>query len=427
MWLLYNSLLTILAPLWVPWMLFRTWKRREKPNWNERQGDFALTPGKPRVWIHTVSVGEFVASKPILRELRKTLPTHEILVSVTTSSGFRTAAESEPQLYDHLVYFPLDMARFQLAAMQRVQPDVVAIMETELWLNFLWAAKVFDAKTVLINGRISDRSFPRAKALGFFFKSLLQNLDRCLMQSEVDVERIRALGAKEAEAFGNCKFDQAAEATSVDPAEWKQRLQLKNLPVIVIGSTRDEAEEKLVIEAVKLIGLEQLCVIHAPRHLERVEPLAERVRAAFGHVALRSRNETGPYLILDSYGELSQIYSVADLVVIGGGFSDLGGQNILQPLAVGKPVIHGPHMQNFRDVASAASKAGASQIASTAEDLAEQIRELLADQPKRLEMGRAAQELVQSNLGASRRYAEAIAKLATDAALIKARRKTKRA
>ncbi|MEZ0327106.1 MAG: 3-deoxy-D-manno-octulosonic acid transferase [Fimbriimonas sp.] len=423
MWLLYNLLLTLLSPIWVPWMLFRTWKRKEKPNWKERQGDFSLTPGPPRIWVHTVSVGEFVASKPILREIRKALPKHEILVSVTTSSGFRTAAESEPELYDHLVYFPLDMARFQLAAMQRVQPDVVAIMETELWMNFLWAAKVFDAKTVLINGRISDRSFPRAKLIRFFYKALLKDVDQCLMQSEIDAERILALGAKEAKALGNCKFDQAAEALVADPEEWRRKLNLDEKPVIVIGSTRDEAEEKLVIEAIRLVSLDRVNVIHAPRHLERVEALAGLVRTTFGSVALRSKNESGPYLILDTYGELAQVYSVADVVVIGGGFSNLGGQNIIQPLALGKPVIHGPHMQNFRDVAASATRAGASEIAASAEDLAAQITELLQNDQKRTELSDAARQLVQANLGASRRYAEAIAALAEEAAATKAKRR----
>jgi 3-deoxy-D-manno-octulosonic-acid transferase len=425
MLLLYNLILTILAPLWVPWMLFRTWKRQEKPNWKERQGDFDLTaPGqKPRVWVHTVSVGEFVAAKPILRELRNTLPGYEILVSVTTSSGHRTARESEAGLYDHLVYFPLDIARFQLAAMQRVQPDVVAIMETELWMNFLWAAKVFDAQTALINGRISDRSFPRAKAVRFFYKALLKEVDQCLMQSDLDAERIRILGAKEAVALGNCKFDQAVEAIEANPEEWREKLGLGSKPIIVIGSTRDEHEERLVVDAIKEIGLNRVSIVHAPRHIERVPSLAALAGDAFGSVALRSKGESGDYLILDTYGELSQIYSVASVVVIGGGFSNLGGQNIIQPLAMGKPVIHGPHMQNFRDVAAAAQKSGASMIATSSSELAQRILQLLDDSETRDRMSEAARQLVSTNLGASRRYAEAIAELAQAAAAKKAKRK----
>ncbi len=225
MFLLYNILLTILAPFWVPWMLLKSYRRKERPNWDERQGRFDLPArgDRHRIWVHTVSVGEFFAATPILRELRKTLPDHEILVSVTTSSGHQAAREAEPGLFDHLVYFPIDVARFQLGAMQQVRPDVVAIMETELWMNFVWAAKTFGARTILINGRISDRSFPRSLKLKFFYQTLLKDVDLCLMQSETDAERILALGARTAKSLGNCKFDQAADGLNADPDEWRRK------------------------------------------------------------------------------------------------------------------------------------------------------------------------------------------------------------
>src|SRR5690242_19561687 len=137
MFFFYNVLITLLAPIWAPWMWLRTRGRKEPPNWNERFGNYLLTPRKDRKrkWVHAVSVGEVVACMPILKELRADLPDHEIVLSVTTSSGHQTAREKASELYDHLVYFPIDIARFQLAAMQHVQPSVVAIMETELWMN----------------------------------------------------------------------------------------------------------------------------------------------------------------------------------------------------------------------------------------------------------------------------------------------------
>jgi len=417
MFVLYNLLLSIFAPIWLPWMLWRSWRRAEKPNWAERQGNLPLKPekGARRIWVHAVSVGEVMAATPILREVRRVLPKHEIVLSVTTSSGHRTAREHAVDLYDHLVYFPIDVARFQLAAMQRVQPEVVAIMETELWMNFLWAAKVFDAKTLLMNGRISDRSFPRSRRLAFFYKALLGQVDRCLMQSDVDAERIRVLGAREAEVLGNCKFDQAVEGLDADPAHWRRRLGIPTgAPVLVVGSTRGEQEEKFVLDALDQVTVEGLHIVHAPRHLERVSDLAESVKSRRGAVALRSKEETGPYLILDTYGELAKVYSVADVVVVGGGFENLGGQNIIQPLAHGKPVLHGPHMQNFRDVTALATRAGASAFCATPVELAACLQELLTSQEKRRQMGKAASALVKANLGASRRYAEAIAQNALE-------------
>jgi 3-deoxy-D-manno-octulosonic-acid transferase len=415
MFLLYNFLMTITAPIWVPWMLMKAKRRKEQPNWKERQGDFDIEhrKGVERIWLHAVSVGEVVAATPILRELKTLLPQHEIVLSVTTSSGHQTAREKASELYDHLVYFPLDVPRYQLAAMQRVQPSVVAVMETELWFNFLWAAKTFEAKTLLINGRISDRSFPRSMKLRFFYKRLLENMDRCLMQTEKDAERIKALGAREAEVLGNCKFDQAAEGLDADAAQWRLELGLSSeKPVLVIGSTRGAEEEAFVIQALKDLVPERLQVIHAPRHLERIKELSHSVGAAFGRVALRSQGHTGPYLLLDTYGELAQVYSVADIVIIGGGFANHGGQNLLQPLAHGKPVLHGPHMQNFRQVADAAAEAGATGACSTPEELRDAIVSLIEDPAKRERMGAAARELIQRNLGASKRYAEAIAEAA---------------
>ncbi len=411
MFLLYNCLLTVLAPIWLVWMLLRAKARKDSPNWSERQGQYLLSPRKdgPRVWIHAVSVGEVIAAMPILQELRNQAPDLEIVLSVTTSSGHQTARERASELFDHLVYVPIDVARFALSAMQRVQPDVLAIMETELWMNLLWAAKTFDARTLLINGRISDRSFRRSRWIAFFYKSLLGRMDRCLMQSARDAERIRRLGAKEVEVLGNSKFDQAAAGAVVDAAKLRRELGLPDdKPVIVVGSTRGAAEENLVLDAIAQVGLARLSVVHAPRHLETAPDLAERVAKRFGTVALRSEGETGPYLILDSYGELASVYAVADIAVVGGGFERLGGQNLIQPLAVGKPVLHGPYMGNFRDVASEAVACGASEIARSSDELASALTRLIADPEERHRWGEAAHKLVETNLGASARYAAAI-------------------
>ena len=413
MFWLYNLLLTLFSPVWVPWMLWRAWRREEKPDWQERTGSFKSVPAKgerPRLWVHAVSVGEIVAARPVLRELRKVLPKYEIVLSVTTSSGHQTAREGDPTLFDHLVYFPIDVARFQLAAMQRVRPDAVVVMETELWMNFLWAAKVFDARTLLVNGRISDRAFPRSRKLAFFYRALLKDLDRALMQTKIDADRIGELGAVSPEVFGNCKFDQALEANRVNAAGWREKLAIPpDDQVLVIGSTRGESEEEFVLQALKKIDRHGLRIIHAPRHLEDAPSLEMRVQERLGEVALRSKGQTGPYLVLDTYGELASVYSLADVVIVGGGFENFGGQNIVQPLAAGKPVLHGPHMQNFREAAKLADDAGASISCATPDELAEALKQLLNDPGKRARMGQAAKALVEAHAGASRRYAEAVA------------------
>jgi 3-deoxy-D-manno-octulosonic-acid transferase len=418
-WLLYNLLIPLTAVIWLPVMYLRSLRRAERPNWQERFGNYSFTRDKehPRIWIHAVSVGEVLAVSPIIRQVRTLLPDYRIVLSVTTSSGHATAEgenEKNPGLYDHLVYAPIDVARFALSAMQQVQPAVFATMETELWMNLLWAARTFNARTLLINGRISDRSFPRSMKVRFFYRSVLSFLDQALMQTEVDADRIRQLGAKSAEVLGNCKFDQALAASPPDPLEVRKELGIPpEAACLVVGSTRGEEEERLVVDAIAELDAWKsgsLWVVHAPRHIETAPGLATLAAARLGvSPTFRSKGESGRYLVLDTYGELGRVYAAADVVVVGGGFSNHGGQNLIQPLALGKPVVHGPHMQNFRAAAESARAAGATLVASTAGELTTSMNSLLADADLRGKMGAAASELIQSNLGASRRYAEAIA------------------
>lgn len=406
---IYNIFITLLAPIWVPLVWWKARKRKEAPNWKERCGEYALDldRNRPVVWAHAVSVGEVVAAIPVLRELKTQRPDVQIVLSVTTSTGHETARRQASSLFDHLVYFPIDVARFMWIATWRVKPNVVAIFETELWLNFLHFSKQAGAKTVLVNGRISDRSFRRARAVLFYYQTLVEKLDHCLMQTETDAERIRAYGATSVDVLGNTKFDEAAPSDPTARDYWRDQVEASQDDiVIVIGSTRGELEEDLVLAALK--GFEAIRVIHAPRHIETTDQLVERVRHCIGKPAQRSKNETGRYLVLDTYGELAQAYAAADIAIVGGGFAQLGGQNIIQPMALGVPVLHGPHMQNFRDVAEMANRAGAATICSTATELAEQLRRLITDASARKAMGDRGRDLVVANQGASKRYAEAI-------------------
>ncbi|MCX7800361.1 MAG: hypothetical protein N2109_08485, partial [Fimbriimonadales bacterium] len=246
--LLYNLLLVLASPVWMAWMLRRASKRRERPAWSERFGRYSLPPkeGRRRVWMHAVSVGEVLASLPILRELRAMEPKVELLLSVTTSSGHQTARERAQGLLDHLVYFPLDLPWVARRAVLAIQPDALVLMETELWMNLLAEAKRAGAATLVANGRVSERGFRRSRRFRRFFRAVLSHLDEALMQTEEDARRILALGARRAEVLGNCKFDQAAEGLDADPDQWRAMLGLGNdRPVLVVGSTRGPDEEDL--------------------------------------------------------------------------------------------------------------------------------------------------------------------------------------
>ncbi|MBL8086704.1 MAG: hypothetical protein JNM85_01380 [Chthonomonas sp.] len=409
--LLYNLLLTLLSPLWVPWMLMRARRRADGPDWQERTGNlpFSLPASKRRVWFHAVSVGEVVAALPILKALRANANPPEIVLSVTTSSGHSTAQSQAAELYDRLIYFPIDVPRFVLASLMRVRPNVVAVMETELWLNFLCMAKDLGAKTLLLNGRISDRAYPRSIKVRGYYRALFQSLDQALVQTEVDAQRIRDLGAREVRVLGNCKFDQGAMVPPGAREQWRDILGLQpGERVVVIGSTRGTEDEDFVLEALRSVDLTGVRIVHAPRHLEAAVQLAEKTRAQFGKVALRSKGERGPQLILDTFGELSAAYSIADVAIIGGGFANLGGQNLIQPLAAGVPVLHGVHMQNFAEVSAMAGAAGCAHACATPAELASMLTKWLNGPDERAELGARASALVQANLGASQRYAQAI-------------------
>lgn len=418
MFILYNLLLTLLSPLWVPWMIYRSRKRKEAPNWTERSGNYhAVIPAKDkkkkRVWVHAVSVGEVIAAKPFLKELRAASPNTEIILSVTTSSGHQTAREMEMPLYDYLVYFPIDVPKFMLRAMQRIQPEVIAIMETELWFNFLWAAEIFDAKTMVVNGRMSDRAYKNSTKFAFFYRALFKNLDQCLVQTEVDKDRFESLGAKNVQVFGNTKFDEAAHIGDIDPAGWREKLGIpEGKQIVVVGSTRSEMEEELAISA--FFQLTDVAFVHAPRHLETKDRIVrlfnQHVGSSGKTIGLRSAGEHADYLVLDTFGELGSVYSIADVVVIGGGFDSLGGQNLIQPLALHKPVIHGPNMFNFREAANASVAAGASIICEDADSVAKTIRQILDNDELRGKMATEAAKLVAKNIGSSKRYVEAVVK-----------------
>lgn len=428
MFWLYNILLTLTVIVWAPFVYFGSFKRKTKPNWRERMGTYDIPRGTGvrRVWVHAVSVGEFMAAKPILERLKTRLPEHEIVLSVTTSSGHDAATSEagrrkergEPSLYDRLVYYPLDVARFTLASMQAIRPEVICLMESELWWNFLWAAKVFDAEVLILNGRVSDRTFRRAMSLKFFYRGMLRSVDRALMQSEVDRKRIKALGADHAEVLGSSKFDEPIAGVGESKEALRQKFGLQpDRPTLVIGSTRGAVEEAFVAEALGLLPIAlkgQIQIVWAPRHIERSEAVQEAATKAGFPARLRASSVApaeageGQAVILNTYGELASVYGAADVAVVGGGFDALGGQNIIQPLVHGVPVLHGPNMQNFRDAARLAAEAGSARTCATPAELAAAIQDLLADPEERDRMGRAAKALASASSGAGDRYAAAV-------------------
>ena len=241
----------------------------------------ALRGGAPVIWLHAVSVGETIASRPVARALKEALPQCKIGLSVTTDTGFETAQSAlKAGEVDALFFFPMDLPMLCGRALHAVRPDVFMMMETELWLNFLYCAKVYDARTVVVNGRISDKSFELSRRLRGYYRALFEHLDLAGVQSEVEKVRFQSLGAQNVEVLGNVKFDQALEGIDADPVSWMNSLGFSSDRLtIVVGSTRGDEEEDWVLKALRDVGLDKLNVLFAPRHMERV-PRQSADRAA---------------------------------------------------------------------------------------------------------------------------------------------------
>jgi 3-deoxy-D-manno-octulosonic-acid transferase len=433
-YLAYNGVLLLALPLLAAYLTQRYFSGKSKPGWRERWGHLSKAlqwqPGsRPRCWIHAVSAGEVVAAVPILRELRTRLPDHDLLFSVLTPAGWEMAEQQAKPYVDGVFYFPFDLPWVARRVAEWIHPQVFVSLESEMWPNILHELKRIGTRTAMVNGRISEKSFQRASRIGGgLFRWMLSNMDRLLVQSEADARRVCALGgaALEAErvtALGNSKFDQEITRLSNEEAlSLRRSLKLPEAaPVFVAGSTRSAEEEEIVVAAYREMRekFPDLCLLVAPRQVDRAQELAEAMRKAGLDPVRRTRLETAAapvrHIVLDTMGELANIYAVATLTFVGNSFDPAvkgGGQNLLQPLAHGKPVLFGPRIATIRAEAALAIEAGVGFQVEDGTALAQEGVRLLSDADVCREIERRALELIASNRGVSARYAEEIAQLA---------------
>ena len=420
---MYNLLLLVSLPGAFVYFLWRILvARRSNESWRDNLGALPKFTDRQRsrklIWIHASSVGEVVASLPIQEEIRKIIPEAIILVTTMTQTGNAMARKSSKNA-DAVGYFPLDYPGIVHRALNRVRPDVFVMVETEIWPNFLAAAKRRGVSTVVVTGRISDTNFKRAH---IWWRWLLSwgasNIDYFCMQTELDAGRIRGLGVRpeRVRVLGNTKFDQDGaqlpyEATKALRAD----LGLPDgAPVFVAGSTNPGEEEPL-LAAFEMIrrSITDLRLIIAPRQIDRAVEIQELVEAKGLSCARRSRRDSIPVgydvLVLDTFGELAATYAVGELAFVGGTLIPRGGHSIFQPILQGKPVLFGLYTFKTRDMAQMAIAAGVGFEIGNAGQLAEQAVSLLTDGGWRAEIDAACRKLVSENRGASTRCAELVA------------------
>lgn len=371
-----------------------------------------------RIWIHAVSVGETLASRPVARALRQTIPGCKIVLSTTTDAGQETArAAHRAGDVDAVFYFPLDIPFSINRVLKAVRPHAFLTMETELWPNFLHRAKISGARTFLVNGRVSDNLLRRAPKMGQLWRWMMSNLDGLLMRTESDAARIRSLGAQKSRVFvtGDVKLDAMNEIENLGElrAHWRRVLDVPDdAPFVVAGSTHAGEDEQIVAAFQTLRrDFPDARLLVAPRHIERAPEVAQTIGAAGLPARLRSANasESSAVIVLDSVGELSHIYAAADVAFVGGSLIARGGHNVLEPVLCGVPVAFGPHIDNFRDAAALVERAEVGQKVGDAQQLAKVWAHWLRDEPWRKNVASRAESVLREHRGASLRVAQIVA------------------
>ena len=368
--------------------------------------------GDESIWIHAVSVGEVLTARALLPELRQRYPRLRLFLSTTTMTG-QQIARNNLQYVDEVFYFPFDLPFIVNRTLRLVRPRVFIMMETEIWPNLLRACRRAGVRTVLVNGRISSRSFPRYRLARPFFRRVLRDVDRFCMQSEESARRIVEIGAdrERVTVTGSLKFD-SLEIPGAAAADRGRNRVLRyfrlppDRPVVIAASTL-KGEEEPVLEAfqrIRAMTANALLII-APRKPERFDDVERMARRAGYDVGRRTelRVDAEPrydVVILDTIGELAQLYQIATVVFVGGSLVDAGGHNILEPGVFGKPIVFGPHMQNFAEIARAFLDNGAAIQVRSARELEPALLALLADPVRRASLGAAARALVEANRGA---------------------------
>lgn len=383
---------------------------------SERLGCVPAWPGPvPPIWLHAVSVGEVMAATPLVRELGMRRPDLPLLVSTVTDTGRAVAEQRLPAR--QYVFFPLDFGWAVRSALNRLSPRVVLLTETEIWPNFIRACGTRGIPVVVINGRISPRSFPRYRLVRRWFGRVLSGVRLFCMQTAQDAERILLLGApaEKVRVVGNLKYDLPTLREAPDAAAVRARLGLPSGRRLLVAGSTHRGEEETVLGAFRaLAGTRQdLCLLLAPRHPERLEEAERLVRKAGLAFVRRSQLPATPLdgvavILLDTMGELAQLYAAAAAVFIGGSLIPHGGQNILEPAAVGRPVVHGPHMGNFVEMRDLFREAGAAIQVEDGAGLLERLAALLDDPALADRMGMAGREIVETHRGATRRTADLV-------------------
>jgi 3-deoxy-D-manno-octulosonic-acid transferase len=406
---LYSLLTCIAAPLFSVVLLFRGLRDRSYwHNFRERFG-FGATLAAPCIWVHAVSVGEVQASAALVNTLRERYPDIPIVVTTFTPTG---AGRARALFKDRaqVRYLPFDLPGAVRRFFKRIQPRIAVIFETELWPNLYYQCGRRRVPLVLASARLSARSVERYRRLGALFRETLAQGVVIAAQGEVDANRFRALGSDPANTHvtGNLKFDFSVPADITERGRALRAYYAGSRPVWIAGSTHGGGEEEALIEAQKLVRARQpgALLVMAPRHPNRFGEVAAQLVSRGVRFVRRSQVPAAgaigeaEILLLDSLGELLDFYAAGDVAFVGGSLVPIGGHNLLEPAALGLPILTGPNTSNSAEVARLLIERGAAEVVKNPQELADRVVALLADPAARARMGVQGHAVVDANKGA---------------------------
>lgn len=417
--LLYNILFVIFFCLSAPYYFWKMWRRGNwQAGFKQRFGRYEdlppADPKRPAIWLHAVSVGEVNICAQVIRELRQRAPQYRIIVSTTTSTGMGELHKRLPEGVEK-VYYPVDFLPFVKRALDRVQPVAVALIEAEIWPNFLWELQRRQIPRFLVNARVSERSHRGYRRFGFLFAPLFAAFQGVGAQNEEDAVRLREIGCQPeaVHVFGNLKFDAVHLPTQrpIDvPAMLASVGRKPNAPVLLGGSTFP-GEEKIIGDTFVRLRAKHpdLFLVLVPRHFERAPEAVADLTALGLKVVCRSelngaaKPSTADCLLVNTTGELLYFYEHAMVVFVGKSICAQGGQSPIEPAALGKATVMGPNMQNFASIVRSFLLSKAVVQVRDAAELEKVFADLLADTGRREELGRNALAVVQQNQGATQR------------------------
>ncbi len=423
MYIIYDLIFLIFAVMLLPVYLF---KRKFHRGFLRRFGILPKELGLNRpIWIHAVSVGEAMAVRGLIEELRKIYPASKFVISTVTATGNKIVKNIAKE-GDFVTYLPLDFSFIVKNTIDRINPALFIIAETEIWPNLISCLYHKNIPIITVNGRISDSSFKGYLSTKFLLKPVLGKINLFCAQTNRDGERFKSLGvsAEKVKVTGNMKFD-AADYTDKkstaytdfkkDYADYRSKLNLGSGDKLFVAGSTHAGEEDIILEVYKELQRDflDLRLLIAPRHPERAGDV-ERIVNKYGFNSLRitqlnSRTcelaDLRTIFILDTVGQLINYYAIADIVFVGGSLVKKGGHNILEPASLGKPVLFGPYMFNFRDIADLFLENKACILVNNRDELRLGISYLLNNPGEAIKLTRSARELILQNQGATKRNA----------------------